>query len=174
MKRANSRSRQLSVLASFPRTSLISHCQKMQHRTALTPKNCPGQLSQVPTLKRLREYGTLDKVSGSRGAGSSQSLLHDSRFTVTRAGSRVFAGKRSLAAKDPGAPKRALTNYNSFLRTHGLFERLCGDLHAGSDDKVSFRDRLGSVVGPKNGTDDPSPWITVAKARSFPTRCAHS
>jgi hypothetical protein len=91
-------------------------------------------------------------------------------FTVTRAGSRVFAGKRSLAAKDPGAPKRALTNYNSFLRTHGLFERLCGDLHAGSDDKVSFRDRLGSVVG----TDDPSPWITVAKARSFPTRCAHS
>ena len=57
INRANSRSRQLSVLASFPRTSLISLCQKMQHRTALTPKNCPGQLSQVPTLKRLREYG---------------------------------------------------------------------------------------------------------------------
>jgi hypothetical protein len=89
-------------------------------------------------------------------------------FTVTRSGARVSAGKRSLATKDTGAPKRALTNYNSFLRTRGLFERLCGDLHAGSDDKLSFRDRLGSVVGPKNGTDDPSPWITVAKARSFP------
>jgi hypothetical protein len=29
----------------------------MQRRAALTPKKCPGQLSQVPTLKRLREYG---------------------------------------------------------------------------------------------------------------------
>lgn len=95
-------------------------------------------------------------------------------FTVARAGPRVFAGKRRLAAKDPDAPKRALTNYNSFLRTRGLFERLCGDLHAGSDAKTSYRDRLGSVVGPKNGADDPSPWITVAKARSVPTKeCAH-
>ena len=29
----------------------------MQRRAALTAKKCPGQLSQVPTLKRLREYG---------------------------------------------------------------------------------------------------------------------
>ena len=94
-------------------------------------------------------------------------------FTVTRSGARVSAGKRSLVAKDPDAPKRALTNYNSFLRTHGLFERLCSDLHAGSDDTLSFRDRLGSVVGLKNGTDDPSPWITVAKVRSSPVKHVH-
>jgi hypothetical protein len=33
----------------------------MQRRAALTPKKCPGQLSQVPTLKRLREYGIFNK-----------------------------------------------------------------------------------------------------------------
>ena len=55
MKRANSRSRQLSVLASFPLSALV--VRKCKRRAALTPKKCPGQLSQVPTLKRLREYG---------------------------------------------------------------------------------------------------------------------
>lgn len=64
------------------------------------------------------------------------------------------------AKKDPtSAPPRPLSNYNAFLRTNGLFERLCKDLNVNPEGERSFRKRLAAV----DGTDENSPWITVAR-----------
>ena len=53
----------------------------------------------------------------------------------------------------------ALSNYNSYLRTVGLFERLCEDLRVPADSEVSFRKRLAAV----EGVSADSPWISVAR-----------
>ena len=63
------------------------------------------------------------------------------------------------AKKDPNAPPRPLSNYNAYLRTAGLFERLCKDLNVNPEGERSFRKRLAAV----DGTDENSPWITVAR-----------
>ena len=48
--------------------------------------------------------------------------------------------------------------YNSFLRTKGLFERLCHDLNVPEGER-SFRKRLAAVAG----VNELSPWITIAR-----------
>ena len=68
------------------------------------------------------------------------------------------AAKR--AKKDPNAEPRALSNYNAYLRTKGLFARLCKDLNVTDPEERSYRKRLAAV----EGTDENSPWISVARA----------
>ena len=75
-------------------------------------------------------------------------------FETTRDGARP--AKRPKPSR---ACPSALSNYNSYLRTVGLFERLCEDLRVPADSEVSFRKRLAAV----EGVSADSPWISVAR-----------
>jgi len=61
-------------------------------------------------------------------------------------------------AKKSSDDSRVLSNYNVFLRTKGLFERLCEDLNVPEGER-SFRTRLAAI----EGVNEMSPWISVAR-----------
>jgi hypothetical protein len=61
-------------------------------------------------------------------------------------------------AKKSSDDSRVLSNYNAFLRTKGLFERLCEDLNVPEGER-SFRTRLAAI----EGVNELSPWISVGR-----------
>ena len=61
-------------------------------------------------------------------------------------------------AKKSSDDSRVLSNYNVFLRTKGLFERLCEDLNVPEGER-SIRTRLAAI----EGANETSPWISVAR-----------
>jgi hypothetical protein len=99
------------------------------------------------TAKRITTGSSLEATLPWRGAVYVFHISQDEPRIVKR------------AKKDPNMQPRPLSNYNAFLRTTGLFERLCKDLHVNPEGERSFRKRLAAV----DGADENSPWITVAR-----------
>jgi hypothetical protein len=99
------------------------------------------------TAKRITTGSSLEATLPWRGAVYVFHISQDEPRIVKR------------AKKDPNVQPRPLSNYNAFLRTTGLFERLCKDLHVNPEGERSFRERLAAV----DGADENSPWITVAR-----------